>query len=215
MRRGSDRCGPVADAIRGVAEPHDGVRSHACTVNGTVTGLRRASSVAAVSRLEAAVVCALHCTASGAACSACVRPGRAAPRRYGTVVSTGTRFNWYVRGGRRRAVPLCGTCAIRYAAVLDDLNRFKIALPAGGCMVRNTTTSTAREQGCAVATNAGYFQFSAKPTFCMGARPLSFPVAAAEANLTTHPTRCRRGDCDCVEHYAVGKRRRPADCRDK
>jgi exopolysaccharide biosynthesis protein len=68
---------------------------------------------------------------------------------YATVNSTGTRFNWY-------------------AATLDDLQRFTIALPAGGCAVRDTTTNTAIANKCAVAVNAGFFQFSPKPTYCMG-----------------------------------------------
>lgn len=68
---------------------------------------------------------------------------------YGVVNSTGTRFNWY-------------------AAQLDDLSRFTVALPSQGCAVRDTTTATARLHGCAAATNFGYFQFSAKPTYCLG-----------------------------------------------
>ena len=68
---------------------------------------------------------------------------------YGTVGSTGTRFNWY-------------------AATLDDLQRFQVQLPASGCSARASTTSTADALGCVVATNAGYFQFAAKPTFCLG-----------------------------------------------
>jgi exopolysaccharide biosynthesis protein len=68
---------------------------------------------------------------------------------YGTVNSTGTRFNWY-------------------ASVLDDLSRFTVALPAGGCAVRNTTTNTANLRGCEVAANFGFFQFSPKPTYCLG-----------------------------------------------
>jgi hypothetical protein len=68
---------------------------------------------------------------------------------YGTVNSTGTRFTWS-------------------AATLDDLSRFSVALPSGGCNVRATTTSTAVALGCAVAANSGYFQFSKNPTFCTG-----------------------------------------------
>jgi exopolysaccharide biosynthesis protein len=68
---------------------------------------------------------------------------------YGTVNSTGTRFNWY-------------------ASVLDDLSRFTVALPDGGCAVRSTTTATANLRGCEVAVNFGYFQFSPKPTYCLG-----------------------------------------------
>jgi len=68
---------------------------------------------------------------------------------YGTVNSTGTRFNFYI-------------------ALLDDLSRFSIRLPAGGCAVRATTTATAVASKCAVAVNAGFFQFSPKPTYCLG-----------------------------------------------
>ena len=68
---------------------------------------------------------------------------------YGVVNSMGTRFNWYL-------------------ATLDDLSRFSIRLPAGGCAVRATTTSTAVASKCAVAVNAGFFQFSPKPTYCLG-----------------------------------------------
>ena len=63
--------------------------------------------------------------------------------------ATGTRFNWYM-------------------ALLDDLSRFSIRLPAGGCSVRATTTATAVANKCAVAVNAGFFQFSPKPTYCLG-----------------------------------------------
>ena len=55
---------------------------------------------------------------------------------YATVNSTGTRFNWY-------------------AAVLDDLSRFSVGLPAAGCAVLQKTTVTSLAQHCAVATNAG------------------------------------------------------------
>lgn len=68
---------------------------------------------------------------------------------YGTVNSTGTRFNWYV-------------------AVLDDFSRFSVVLPQGGCSVRGTTTSTAALWGCEVAINAGFFSFTASPTYCRG-----------------------------------------------
>lgn len=68
---------------------------------------------------------------------------------YGVVNSTGTRFNWY-------------------ANQLDDLSRFSVALPSQGCAVRDTTTNTARLHNCAAAVNFGYFQFSAKPTYCLG-----------------------------------------------
>lgn len=68
---------------------------------------------------------------------------------YGTVRSTGTRFNWYT-------------------ATLDDLSWFSIQLPPLGCKVREKTSSTAKFHGCKVAANAGYFQFYPKPTFCLG-----------------------------------------------
>ena len=68
---------------------------------------------------------------------------------YGVVNATGTRFNWYV-------------------ALLDDLSRFSIRLPDGGCAVRATTTATAVARNCSVAVNAGFFQFSPKPTYCLG-----------------------------------------------
>jgi exopolysaccharide biosynthesis protein len=68
---------------------------------------------------------------------------------YGVVNATGTRFNWYM-------------------ATLDDLSRFSIQLPVGGCAVRATTTATAVASKCAVAVNAGFFQFSPKPTYCLG-----------------------------------------------
>jgi exopolysaccharide biosynthesis protein len=68
---------------------------------------------------------------------------------YGTVNSTGTRFNWYI-------------------AMLDDFNRFSIELPSQGCNVLQGTTATATASGCVVATNAGYFQFSMNPTYCLG-----------------------------------------------
>jgi exopolysaccharide biosynthesis protein len=68
---------------------------------------------------------------------------------YGVVNSTGTRFNWYDNQ-------------------LDDLSRFSVALPSNGCAVRDTTTNTARLHNCAAAVNFGYFQFSAKPTYCLG-----------------------------------------------
>lgn len=55
---------------------------------------------------------------------------------YATVNSTGTRFNWY-------------------AAVLDDLSRFSVGLPAAGCTVLQKTTVTSLAHKCAVATNAG------------------------------------------------------------
>lgn len=51
---------------------------------------------------------------------------------------------------------------------MDDLSRFSIELPAQGCAALNPTTATANLANCSVATNAGYFQFSAKPTFCLG-----------------------------------------------
>jgi hypothetical protein len=51
---------------------------------------------------------------------------------YGTVQSTGTRFNWY-------------------SAVLDDLSRFSYALPAKqGCGTLQRTTLTANEHACVV-----------------------------------------------------------------
>lgn len=69
---------------------------------------------------------------------------------YATVKSTGTRFNWF-------------------SAYLDDLSRFTVALPlSGGCSVRQTTTQTAVEHNCSVGSNAGYFQFTPKPTYCLG-----------------------------------------------
>lgn len=68
---------------------------------------------------------------------------------YATVKSTGTRFNWYI-------------------SVLDDLSRLSVQLPAAGCNTLNTTTSTANLHNCAVATNAGFFQFTPNPTYCMG-----------------------------------------------
>jgi exopolysaccharide biosynthesis protein len=68
---------------------------------------------------------------------------------YSTVKSTGTRFNWY-------------------AASLDDLSRFSVQLPATGCAALQKTTITANAHKCAVATNAGFFQFSPKPTYCLG-----------------------------------------------
>ena len=68
---------------------------------------------------------------------------------YATVKATGTRFNWY-------------------SAVLDDLSRFSVQLPAAGCAVLQGTTATAHEHGCVVATNGGFFQFSPKPTYCLG-----------------------------------------------
>lgn len=68
---------------------------------------------------------------------------------YGTVNSTGTRFNWYI-------------------AVLDDLSRFSVELPARGCAELQTTTATAIASGCVVGLNSGFFQFSPKPTYCLG-----------------------------------------------
>ena len=68
---------------------------------------------------------------------------------YATVKSTGTRFSWYV-------------------ASLDDFTRYSQALPGGTCAQRATTTATAREHGCTVASNSGYFKFSPSPTFCSG-----------------------------------------------
>lgn len=68
---------------------------------------------------------------------------------YGTVTSTGTRFNYYI-------------------ATLDDLSRFSIRLPSVGCAGLVTTTVTANEHGCVLASNSGYFQFSPKPTYCLG-----------------------------------------------
>ena len=68
---------------------------------------------------------------------------------YATVKSTGTRFNWY-------------------AAILDDVSRFSVQLPGAGCAVLQGTTATAREHECVVATNGGFFQFSPKPTYCLG-----------------------------------------------
>ena len=68
---------------------------------------------------------------------------------YATVVSTGTRFNWY-------------------SATLDDVSRFSVQLPAAGCAVLQSTTATARANDCAVGSNAGFFQFSPKPTYCLG-----------------------------------------------
>jgi exopolysaccharide biosynthesis protein len=68
---------------------------------------------------------------------------------YGTVTATGTRFNWY-------------------AATLDDLTRFSLQVPLAGCSVRATTTATANAHKCVVAANSGFFQFSPKPTYCLG-----------------------------------------------
>jgi exopolysaccharide biosynthesis protein len=68
---------------------------------------------------------------------------------YATVISTGTRFNFY-------------------SATLDDVSRFSVQLPAAGCTVLQTTTITARANACAVAANAGFFQFSPNPTYCLG-----------------------------------------------
>jgi exopolysaccharide biosynthesis protein len=68
---------------------------------------------------------------------------------YGTVQSTGTRFNWY-------------------SATLDDLSRFTFELPAEGCSILQRTTETANLHKCVVALNSGYFQFKPKPTFCLG-----------------------------------------------
>ncbi len=68
---------------------------------------------------------------------------------YATVVSTGTRFNWY-------------------SATLDDVSRFSVQLPSTGCAALQTTTTTARANDCAVGANAGFFQFSPKPTYCLG-----------------------------------------------
>lgn len=68
---------------------------------------------------------------------------------YGTVTSTGTRFNWY-------------------SATLDDIARFSVQLPAAGCATLQSTTTTARANNCAVGSNAGFFQFSPKPTYCLG-----------------------------------------------
>jgi len=67
---------------------------------------------------------------------------------YATVKSTGTRFNYYI-------------------ATLDDLSRFSIRLPSGGCAGGLVpTTTTANQAKCVVASNAGYFQF--KAPWCMG-----------------------------------------------
>jgi hypothetical protein len=68
---------------------------------------------------------------------------------YATVTKTGTRFNWYI-------------------AVLDDLSRYSQRLPHNTCAMRATTTATANEHTCAVASNSGYFQFSPRPTYCTG-----------------------------------------------
>lgn len=68
---------------------------------------------------------------------------------YGTVSSTGTRFSWY-------------------AAILDDLSRFSVQLPAAGCLERRGTQETATAFNCTVALNAGIFQYLPKPTFCLG-----------------------------------------------
>lgn len=70
---------------------------------------------------------------------------------YGTVNSTGTRFNWYI-------------------AVLDDLSRFSVQLPTGGCRVRSTTTTTSNLYTCSAAVNAGFFSFSpnVNGSYCMG-----------------------------------------------
>lgn len=68
---------------------------------------------------------------------------------YGTVTATGKRFNWY-------------------AATLDDLSRFSLQVPLEGCSVRATTTDTANVHKCVVASNSGFFQFTAKPTYCLG-----------------------------------------------
>lgn len=78
---------------------------------------------------------------------------------YGRVNSTGTRFNWYV-------------------AVLDDLARFTVALPAKGCVTRNTTTSTANLHGCVVATNFGYFDNGGgQGPYCMGEVVINSSIA--------------------------------------
>jgi hypothetical protein len=68
---------------------------------------------------------------------------------YGEVTSTRTLFVWY-------------------AATLDDLSRYSQALPSSGCAARATTTSTAHAEGCTVASNSGYFQFTPHPTYCTG-----------------------------------------------
>lgn len=52
--------------------------------------------------------------------------------------------------------------------MLDDLSKWTIALPAKGCGELDTTTHTAVLHKCTLATNSGYFQFQAKPTFCLG-----------------------------------------------
>ena len=55
-----------------------------------------------------------------------------------------------------------------YSATLDDISRLSVQLPASGCAVLQSTTATARAHGCAVGSNAGFFQFSPKPTYCLG-----------------------------------------------
>eukprot|EP00750_Incisomonas_marina_P033479 INCI9878.1.p1 GENE.INCI9878.1~~INCI9878.1.p1 ORF type:complete len:366 (-),score=60.92 INCI9878.1:376-1473(-) len=117
------------------------------------------ASIMRVFALATAVLSGSTVTASGSSSSSPVStmpwpvPSRVplnVSMGYGTVTSTGTRFSWY-------------------AALLDDLSRFSIRLPAaGGCAVRAETTATAADFGCEVATNAGFFQFAAKPTYCLG-----------------------------------------------
>ena len=70
---------------------------------------------------------------------------------YGRVNSTGTRFNWY-------------------AARLDNLSLFQVALPAAGCAAKATTTSTANLHNCQAAFNLGYFDNTSidPPSYCLG-----------------------------------------------
>ena len=68
---------------------------------------------------------------------------------YGTVQSTGTRFNWY-------------------SLTLPDPSRFSYALSTTGCDKLQKTTVTAVHHQCVAAFNAGFFQFKPDPTFCLG-----------------------------------------------
>lgn len=95
---------------------------------------------------------------------------------YATIKSTGTRLNWYV-------------------ASLDDLSRYSQALPSSTCATRATTTASALEHGCTVASNSGYFQFAPKPTYCTGNLVVAgavpqwqsdaLPMLAVTSNRTT------------------------------
>jgi hypothetical protein len=63
-------------------------------------------------------------------------------------------------------VPFTGRSFRAYAGVLQNADLFSIELAANGCQNHANTSVTAKQFGCQLATNAGFFDFT--PPACDG-----------------------------------------------